>query len=194
MVFKTKNKKTNPCTACGEPTRWVLCVIDYLPCPPSAACPRCSHHHVSLSLLIAPTVQLFILSPFSFHSQSTPFGPHLLCPLFIMCTLHVVPISSHYTSERASGLLSRSSVMNVSVNCTCTHIPAGYSQHHPEAACTLIKLNKNISTFRKAFHKKTFGLMVLSMFTHYFPVTTLQGKAITFLLQSVFCVIFIIMF
>lgn len=134
-------------------------------------------------------------SSFSFSRLFlSTLSQHLSGPISSVRSVHYVhsPCGAHFISLH---LRESSSVMDVSVNCTCTYIPAGDSQHHPEAACTLlIKLNKNISTFRKAFHKKTFGLMVLSMLTHYFPVTTLQGKAITFLLQSVLCVIFIIMF
>lgn len=70
------------------------------PLPPSVACPLHSHHHVSL---LTPTPQPFIPPPSPSHSQSAPFGPPSpLSTLFIMYTLHVVHISSHYTSEKLS--------------------------------------------------------------------------------------------
>lgn len=97
---------------------------------PSVLCPLHSHHPAPLPFIFLSTLNQHPLPPLHLPT------PRPLSALVITYTLHVARISSHYTSEsKWPSLLS--SVMNVSVNCACTHKPSGSSQHHSGATIAL---------------------------------------------------------
>lgn len=97
----------NPSTISGEeaPTELALYVIDYMPSP--SLCGLLSV--LSLSCITPQSTYSPALHSPSFFfplSINTLWPQSPLSAQFIMYTLHVVHISSHYTSERRRGLFS----------------------------------------------------------------------------------------